>query len=505
MSGSTNSKIKAQNKQIKKQNQYDKQFYDYSWQQSLDNFEKSKQLRRLNIKNDRAATDYKNKTAADQYRYQVKMQAQQYRDETSAYNRSVSDYKQQRGLNKMAAQVSLSSEQRVRDEALIENMFGKREDSLAYRKERADLKNQKLQQNNIRDTAKVDRDLKMQSVNIDQTSQDNIYTSEQTKLQNQIDNIDDERTSVTDLDDQDKIIYDEDSASIGEQKTQIEDQSEFELGNIDREYQKSKSENLSQRMDQYAESLRARGALAAQGRRGQSADAQNQSALASYGRQQAQMVNSMVFASQDKASSRGAATSKRDFEVAQLDRSSTKLDAEREKQKTSRDLKKGNLGRDKTSAEADKDISTYSKNRQDKQNLNQKSQIEAALDATKSEVKLAKQSLTNRMGYGKEEWKLNKDKFKANKSSAQKAYQAAKNKIRLDRYGADLAAKANVMQKPSRPPALPKPRRIPKTRFLAPMRPQKPPKPIKGAMAKTSIWNDIGDAANIGLKIANFF
>ena len=66
MSGSTNSKIKSQNKQIEKQHKYDKELYDFSWQSSLDNYEKAKQLRNLNIANDKAATAYRNETATDQ-------------------------------------------------------------------------------------------------------------------------------------------------------------------------------------------------------------------------------------------------------------------------------------------------------------------------------------------------------------------------------------------------------------------------------------------------------
>ena len=711
MSGSTNNKIKAQNKQIEKQFTYDRKFFDYSWQTSLDNFEKSKQLTRLNIANDTAATDYKNKTAADNYRYNVSMQADQYRDEVNAYNRSVSDYRKQKGLNQSAARIALDSERRVRDEALISNMFGRREDSLQFRTAQSDFKYQKMQEGNRLQTMKVDTKLKKNQVDIQQKSQNQIYRQEQKKFDQQdklidkkinttdrlnqlqnnlIDNkidtaerlnqlqnnkidqdissagerknqlkldiqnvktdrgdinskqnlidrqIDREGNMLSDREDisgakqdildnsigklvrernatnasdrLDQRMFQEDQASFEEQRQQVRDQSAFQLGDIERKYQQSKAENLGQRMDQYAESLRAKGALAAQGRRGQSADAQQQSALASYGRQQAQMVDSMVFASQDKASASAQNRSKRDFDIGQLNRAQTKSQLERGKQVIARKLKTGNLSSDISSArseqsildselgitrsqsadktdqlstdraslerdktklgrnieklrsqksiennqikqlktdkrinrtstslqkkelktekrinkantslrknelkteqrlnQANKNINAFQKQQQDRLNANQKSQLEAALDATRSEVNLAKQNINNRMGLNKETWKLNKDKFQANKASANKAYKAAQNKIRLDQYGANLAAKANVMQKPTLPPALPVPREIPKTNFLEPMRPQKPPKPIKGALGKTSIWNDIGDVADVGLKIASFF
>ena len=831
MSGSTNNKVRANNKQIERQHTYDRKFFDYNWQTSLDNFDKAKQLTRLNIANDKAATDYKNETSRDNYRYQVDLQRGQYKDEVNAYNRSVSDYRQQRGLNRQGAKVALESERRVRDEQLISNMFGKREDSLQFRESQSEARYQKALQNNALNTAKTDKKLNKNRVNIEQKGQNQVYRQEQGKFRttdklldqkiktadqvNKIENrslgrdidsnrerksqlredkkqlgisrknlgldksnnntdvkgleakqelIERQRTRQTnintersgirdeqkatadeaisliekkesaltdtntydkdiaearqniltsegnkirakqtkltedetadaaiyeaekginqaeidkhtaesqaqdDLDSEDSKIYDEEQRQFDEQSEQIGEQSKFGLGDISRKYQRAKTENLGQRMEQYAEQLRAKGAIAAQGRRGQSVDAQQQSALAGYGRQQAQMVDSMVFASQDKASETGSLTSKTSFEQGQILREKTKNTAkrakqtvdknlkktllaynssikehqknittanrdkqktekayqdalasesltanekqsliqtkEREKQKIDEGIRKSTLAFEKASKQNEKDIldkeqsisdkqtadtrdqlqqqkddagrdvtklgrantkltnqqlsidsqkrqktaqgriinnetrkirdqralnrvntkaqkqqlradkrnnarnkniNTFQKGTQDKLNRNQKSKLEAALDATKSEVSLAKQNINNQMGFNREENRLNNDKFRANNKSANKAFAAAKNKVRLDQYGADLQAKANVMQKPSRPPALPAPRSIPRTRFLEPMRPQKPPKPIKGALGKTSVWNDVGDVFNTGLKIAGLF
>ena len=55
-------------------------------------------------------------------------------------------------------------------------------------------------------------------------------------------------------------------------------------------------------------------------------------------------------------------------------------------------------------------------------------------------------------------------------------------KIKLDKYGGDLQAEANRMLKPEIMPALPKPIKLPKTKFQNPRKPRKPPKPISGAM-----------------------
>ena len=177
--GGTNNKIKAQNKQINKQYDYDRKFFDYSWQQSLDNFTKSKQLTNLNRANDKAATDYKNQTAKDNFRYQNELQVQAYRDETAAYNRSVGDYQKQRGLNRQAARISLESERRVRDEALIANNFGLREDQQSFSQTQAELRYNKAQQDNALRTARTDTKLNQNQIRIQQKGQDAIFRQEQ--------------------------------------------------------------------------------------------------------------------------------------------------------------------------------------------------------------------------------------------------------------------------------------------------------------------------------------
>ena len=66
--------------------------------------------------------------------------------------------------------------------------------------------------------------------------------------------------------------------------------------------------------------------------------------------------------------------------------------------------------------------------------------------------------------------------------SAKKQSAVNVKKIKLDKYGGDLQAEANRMLKPEIMPALPKPIKLPKSKFQNPRKPRKPPKPIKGAM-----------------------
>ena len=75
----------------------------------------------------------------------------------------------------------------------------------------------------------------------------------------------------------------------------------------------------------------------------------------------------------------------------------------------------------------------------------------------------------------------------------------------MDEYGANLAAHSKVLSKPKAPVALPVPNKIPQTVFPVPSRPKAGPKPIKGALSKTSVWNDVGDVFNAGLQITSIF
>jgi hypothetical protein len=80
--------------------------------------------------------------------------------------------------------------------------------------------------------------------------------------------------------------------------------------------------------------------------------------------------------------------------------------------------------------------------------------------------------------------------------SAQRESSATKRQIGLDKYGADLNAQSRRMLKPLLAPAPMAPLKMPRATILDPLKPKKPPKPIKGTntMPSTS-----------GLSIASSF
>ncbi len=68
-----------------------------------------------------------------------------------------------------------------------------------------------------------------------------------------------------------------------------------------------------------------------------------------------------------------------------------------------------------------------------------------------------------------------------------------------------MRAQGQVLQRPKKPVPLPVPFKTPVSKLPMPTAPFASPKPIKGALGKTSIWNDIGDVANVGLQVAGLF
>ncbi len=75
-----------------------------------------------------------------------------------------------------------------------------------------------------------------------------------------------------------------------------------------------------------------------------------------------------------------------------------------------------------------------------------------------------------------------------------------KKKVGVDKYEADILAKANRMIKPVKGPTAPKPVKIPYSKFQDPLKPKKPPKPLKGAALQKPKQSGI-----FGLQIHKWF
>ena len=419
MAGGTNSQIKDQNKTVKKQHEYDKKYYDYQNNQNDIAYEHALQVRDINKQNAQQATDYQNQTASQQWKYQMDLQKQEYKVQKKAYKQSLKDYDKQTEYNSAAAAIAYEAENRKLEEALIQKNFGLQDASLSMGKAYASAGFE------MRD---LDRQLN--------------FATKDTGLQKDALNIQNKQ--------------------FEKDKTQITNKEGWDLERIDLKYDQSQSDNIYKRMDAMVAKTKAVGTARAAGREGRSADSEVQSILADYGRKQAQLVDSLVFAQTDTG-----------------------------------------IGTRET-----KETASYNRGQKDTQislNNNQKSRLDLALENTKAAIEISKDKVNSDLDFAQQEYSISKNKINASYDSAKKAKRAAKQKIDLDEYAANLAAHSKVMAKPKYPPALPVPLEIPTTSFPAPTKPQTPPKPIKGALTKTSVWNDVGDVFNAGLQIASIF
>ena len=109
--------------------------------------------------------------------------------------------------------------------------------------------------------------------------------------------------------------------------------------------------------------------------------------------------------------------------------------------------------------------------------------------------------LDNSIMYKQQEYNQNVRELKASMDSARANLGATKMKINLDKQVADMRANANRMLEPSLGPEIPKPPALPPSIFLEPLKPMRPPKPIKNAAktqsAMTSFANALGSLSGV--------
>lgn len=120
--------------------------------------------------------------------------------------------------------------------------------------------------------------------------------------------------------------------------------------------------------------------------------------------------------------------------------------------------------------------------------LEQEGEIQARGTSGRSAAKSLSSALA---GYGRNQAILAESLL-----SAQRESSASRRQIGLDKYGADLNAQSRRMLKPLLAPAPMAPLKMPRATILDPLKPKKPPKPIKGTNTMP---------ASSGLAIANSF
>ena len=491
MSGSTNSKIKNQNKQIEKQYKYDRRMHDYTKKTNRFRYEQAVADRELQQANLDKAAKFKDDVAIQQFNYQTELQSRQFDLDNQAYKQSLEDYDKQRELNSMSGAIALESVNRAKQEALISKNFNLQEQDINFRDEKGDLlDNKKLLKSGFQ-YATEQKDIDLGSINSkkefakDDASLDKRETSEQ-------------KTYLSDASAEKGVRFEYSKDKLNRDIGFLESSSGWDIRAAQAAYDKEQVPNFNQRIDALIEREKATGQARASGREGLSADREVTTALAEYGRKQAMLVDSLVFAKEDK-------------ELADTKITGTK--SYQQKQKST----------DVNILESDKKLDLLGTNRQLAKLNIQDSKIDLALNQTLDQLTFDADRVKSSFRRTERDFNTNlakntrkldtldkrndlaKAKIKTTYDSAKLQFKADKNKIKLDEYAANLRAQGQVLQRPMKPVPLPVPFKTPVSTLPMPTAPFAAPKPIKGALGKTSVWNDIGDVANVGLTVAGLF
>ena len=451
MSGSTNSKIKSQNEQTERQYDYDKAYYDYQRKENKRNYKDAKYRTELQQAQADLQAKYRDEINKQSFEYQNDLQKIQFENEKRAYKQSLKDYDAQTELNSMSGALAQESLDRKLDESLISKNFDLTDLEIGRKRDlvekRYQIDENKREVGFARRRLKLDKDLGEFNY-INKTAQKDLRKNQLRGQQ-----------------------LDNDIQYLGTKQ-------KIDLKRTDLEFAQSKTENFNQRIESMVKSKRNVGSIRASGREGLSAQASVSSALAEYGREQANLVDSLVFSRKDKS------LTKKEI------RSTTKVQIQGKKL----DKKINNVERNQTILTRDRQLSV-------KKLTNSK--LNLAFEKLKTDALSETAKIKKDFGFKEQEYKQSKRKVNTTFDSAKLQYRADVKKLSVDEYAANLAAQGRVLQKPVAPPTLPVPLETPRTKLPLPMEPTNPPKPIKGAMGKTSVWNTIGDGLNAGLQIAS--
>lgn len=491
MSGGTNQKIKDQNKQIEKQYEYDRKMHDYTQRTNQYRYDQAVLNRELQQANLQKIADYKNKVAEQQYKQQEDLQTRQFELDKRAYKQSLEDYDQQTQLNSMSGALALESVNRAKQEALIKRNFDLKEQSINFRDQQGDLKDdKKLLQSGF----KFAREQK--TIDLGSIRSKMAFAKDDASLDRR--DVSEEKTYISEANIEKEIKFDLSKEKLNRDIGFLDSSSGWDIRAAQAAYDKQQAPNFNQRIEALIEREKVTGQARASGREGLSAEREVTTALADYGRKQAMLVDSLVFAKEDKDLANTKITGTKDY---QTDQKETDIDI----------------------LKTDRKLDVLSTNRQLAKLDIKDSKIDLALNQTldqltfdsrrvKSSFRRTERDFDTNLAKNIRKQKtldkrndLARAKIKTTYDSAKLQFKADRNKIKLDEYAANLRAQGQVMQRPMKPVPLPIPYKTPVSTLPLPTAPFTSPKPIKGALGKTSVWNDIGDAANFGLTIAGIF
>jgi hypothetical protein len=487
----TNNKTKAANKQVKAQFRYDRQFRDYQIKENDARFEKAEldtELQQANY--DKQAT-YKDDIKKQEYKYDKKIQNRQYRLDKKSYKQSLEDYDKQTELNSLSGAIALEAAQRAEQEALISKNFGIQDIKNDQKRNTKNIKFDKELVGNTKTYAKETDRINQAEIESKKTfaNADDVFNQQEITEEKSF-------TKESFIEELDKLNFTNDK--LNDDIDFLEDKSGWDVEAAQRTYDKAQVPNFNQRIDALIAREKAEGTARSAGREGLSAEREAMSAIAEYGRTQAKLVDDLVFAKEDKDLSKTSIKRTQTYQsrLKQIDKRIVQADKKITTLTKDRKLEKLDINSSKLTLALNQNLKElgFSSERSTAQKTK-------TLDDAKIQIK----KLRTKEKFDNLRFEDDKSKIKTTYDSAEAQLVADKDKIKLDEYAANMAAQGKIPAKPKKPIALPKPLKTPRTQLAMPFSPSSPPKPVKGAMGKTSVWNDIGDVANMGLQVASLF
>ncbi len=496
-SQSARDSVNLQREQVQKQYEYDLKNYEFNWGSDTNRGEQYRQLAhtrdglRIKRENDELNKTYQEETSTRNWEHSVSIQDYEFLQGLRGYAKSEEQAQQQFGMNTVAAQAAINRETEVLNEQFIESAF----------------QNQGLIQDLYETVGGKGYDKAAQQLGLKNT-QGQLDYNKLNQLQNlqqrtEASKFDTAGTQLSLVDKKGKTQYNKAGmvqdlmANEAQRKLQ-----KLEVG-LDAKSAKTRADyendiirrNLS---DQYAkaafdtternvEALQRLGAASAV-QSGRSQGKAVQMVLAAIGRQNAYTVETLI---------RGTETADANARQNRIQALNTRAKAQLASTKidfaTLDQVAKTKLGVE----EADRDLKiSGSKTELDLDKIKQ--QIMHATESADLEVKEIDRKIdraTTEAGFNmkKIDWdvenvgsrfKTNQHILKAQIDSAVKSAVFNKQDIARKKLQADLEVEARRLLRPNEPPRIPPPLKLPDLEWQDPLTPNRPPEPIKGALAR---------------------
>ena len=489
--------VALQREQVQKQYDYDVKNYEFNWGsetqqgQQYKQFEHTRDGLRIKRENDELNKEYQEETAIRDWEHRINIQDYQFLQSLRGYKKSEEQAGAQFGMNTLAAQAAINRENEVLNEQFIERAF----------------QNQGIIQDLYEtvggkgyDKASLQLGLKNTQGQIDYSKLNQLTNLKQKAEASKFDTA---GSQLSLIDKEGKTTYNKagivqdlmaneaqrklQKLEVGLDAKAARSRADFENDIIRRNVSDQKAKSAFDTTERNVEALQRLGAANAV-QSGRSQGKAIQMVLASLGRQNAYTVETLI---------RGTSTAEANARqnriqalntVAKAKLASTKIDFA-----TLDQVAKTKLGVE----EADRDLKiSGSKTGLDLDAIKQ--QIMHATESANLEVNEMDRQLkraTTEAGFSmkKIDWdidnvgsrfKTNQHILKAQLDSAVKASIFSKSDIARRKLQADLEVEARRLLRPQDMPNIPAPLELPDLEWQDPLKPTRPPAPIKGAMAR---------------------